>query len=197
MGTRNLEVVILGGEIRVAQYCQWDGYPDGQGMTVLDFLREEMNLETFKTKVLACSWIKEKELKKLWVSVGASPKSDMVSMDISKKFSEKYPWLHRDCGAKVLKMIQDSESGLQLQNDANFAGDSIFCEWAYVIDLDKNALEVYKGFNNKQLTENDRFYSLQESDSEYYPIKMVKSYSLENLPEPDDFVADFKEEEEA
>ena len=36
---------------------------------------------------------------------------------------------------EVLSLIQDSENGLKLANSINFAGGSLFCEWAYVIDL--------------------------------------------------------------
>jgi hypothetical protein len=39
MGTRNLTRVICDGKTKVAQYGQWDGYPEGQGKTVLNFLR--------------------------------------------------------------------------------------------------------------------------------------------------------------
>jgi hypothetical protein len=34
------------------------------------------------------------------------------------------------------------------------------------------------------------------SDSEYYPIRMVKSYDLNNLPLEDEFLNDFKQEQE-
>lgn len=31
MGTRNLTAVYLDGQYKVAQYGQWDGYPEGRG----------------------------------------------------------------------------------------------------------------------------------------------------------------------
>jgi hypothetical protein len=40
MGTRNLTSVRVGDAIKVAQYCQWDGYPTGQGETISVFLRK-------------------------------------------------------------------------------------------------------------------------------------------------------------
>ena len=40
MGTRNLTMVInQKGEKKVAQYGQWDGYPSGVGVSVLNFLK--------------------------------------------------------------------------------------------------------------------------------------------------------------
>ena len=32
MGTRNLTMVIQDQQTRIAQYGQWDGFPDGQGI---------------------------------------------------------------------------------------------------------------------------------------------------------------------
>lgn len=40
MGTRNITRVILDGEIKVNQYCQWDGNPIGRGCDVLLFMRD-------------------------------------------------------------------------------------------------------------------------------------------------------------
>ena len=45
MGTRNLTIVRnKEGIIRVAQYGQWDGYPEGQGITALNFIKNKDNL---------------------------------------------------------------------------------------------------------------------------------------------------------
>ena len=47
MGTRNLSCAYMDGEFKVAQYGQWDGYPEGQGLTILEFLRST-DLNEFK-----------------------------------------------------------------------------------------------------------------------------------------------------
>ena len=39
MGTRSLIAVQLDGEYKIAQYSQWDGYPEGQGLGCLNFLK--------------------------------------------------------------------------------------------------------------------------------------------------------------
>ena len=39
MGTRNLTAVFMDGEYKVAQYGQWDGYPSGQGVDILNILK--------------------------------------------------------------------------------------------------------------------------------------------------------------
>lgn len=39
MGTRNITRVISGGELKVCQYGQWDGYPMGAGMSIANFVR--------------------------------------------------------------------------------------------------------------------------------------------------------------
>ena len=62
MGTRNLTGVYLDGQYKVAQYGQWDGYPEGQGITVLTFLRDKMDLELFKEALRNSSYIPSEEL---------------------------------------------------------------------------------------------------------------------------------------
>lgn len=104
-------------------------------------------------------------------------------------------------GAQVLNVIHNGYiegndkkipvSIIGLANRETFAADSLFCEWAYVIDLDKNTLEVYKGFNESPLPEGERFKYLEnekEKNSSYYPVKFIKSYPLNNLPSEDDFI---------
>lgn len=50
MGTRHLTLVQHNNEMKVAQYGQWDGYPKGQGKTVLEFLHKA-NMDKFKKQL--------------------------------------------------------------------------------------------------------------------------------------------------
>jgi hypothetical protein len=210
MGTRNLTMVISNGETKVAQYGQWDGYPSGNGVIVLDFLTNT-NLDEFKkklNKVIFTNGNKEKEIQKWLKSIGCE--NGWMTGEQSKLYQKKYPYLTRDNGANILQMIMDGEEDeIWITDSTEFAGDSLFCEWAYLIDLDKNKLEVYEGFNNEPLTIEDRFFylmqgSLEENkerkengiDSEYFPIKMIKSYDLNNLPLEDEFLNDLEKRQE-
>ena len=170
MGTRNLVCVVLDGEMKVAQYGQWDGYLKGQGKTVIDFIAKKMKLAKFKKAIKECRWLTDAENRQTWVEAGDVPnnKSGMVNMEVADKHSAMYPGLSRDRGAQILTLIQDGtytrtvrnektrkfgekkftvEPVRGLVNSESFAADSLFCEYAYVLDLDKKMLEIYRGFN--------------------------------------------------
>lgn len=134
MGTRNLTCVIKDGKYRVAQYGQWDGYPGGQGINILNFLKK-MDRSLFEKKLDMVSWATEDELNQMWAEAGADLESPFVSMDIAEKHKKLYPENSRDIGSDVLKIIQNTERPLKLKNSIDFAKDSLFCEWAYIINL--------------------------------------------------------------
>lgn len=194
MGTRNLTMVISERETKIAQYGQWDGYPSGQGSTALSFLLS-CDLDKFKEKLSLCRFIdnsprKQKEIENFLNKIGS--KNGWMTMEQSEKYHKKYPFLTRDNGATILQLVYESDDKLKwLNNSEEFAADSLFCEWAYVIDLDKNTFEVYEGFNQTPLTENDRFYKLK-GENDYHPIKMIRMYDLNNLPTVTKFLNDFK-----
>jgi hypothetical protein len=145
MGTRNLTLVKYNKQYVVAQYCQWDGYPEGQGVTVLEFVRDKMKPRKFIAGLKAIVPATDKIVEEAWKSVGAT--SYWATMDISNAFEKKFPSLHRNTGAKILEMIQN-EKGVLIKTDLEFWNDSLFCEWAYEIDLDAKTLSVYAGGKN-------------------------------------------------
>lgn len=187
MGTRNLTVVKLDNEYKVAQYGQWDGYPEGQGKTILAFLGT-CNLSMFKKKLRESRFLLSEEIKTI---------NKRIDEEKGYSLKEHYPLLSRDHGAEILPMILATEGVAILQNSLNLAGDSLFCEWVYVVDLDSSNLEVFDGFNKEPLSEVDRFHDIpRDEGSSYYPVKLVKSYSLDDLPTVEQMVKDCSAKEE-
>lgn len=188
MGTRNLTIAIMDGKTRVAQYGQWDGYPEGQGTTILEFLKSA-DLDLFKKKLETTAFIddeKQEEIDKWLEKIGC--KDGWMNMEQSKKYQKKYPLLTRDNGGSIFELIYESKDSINwINNSEDFVGDGLFCEWAYVVDMDKRTFEVYKGFNQEPLTENDRFYKFTEP-GDYHPAKLLISFDLDKLPDNEVFV---------
>lgn len=194
MGTRNLTCVVLGGKFRIAQYGQWDGYPEGQGTTVLDFLKNKMDRERFETALKQTKWITQEELRQLYDDVGADG-SGLISMDIANKFQSLHPQLDRDMAAEVLEFVQKADGPVLLNDEHEFANDGLFCEWAYVIDLDNDKLEVYSGFREEAPPESNRFGS-EVGENGYAAVGLVKAYDLNDLPDEETFIKELTPRDE-
>lgn len=159
-------------------------------------------LQRFREAVDNCRFISDEELEQRWTEAGQPPGERWVSMDVSDRFADLYPQLSRDTGARVLEYIFN-RGGAELRDSRDFAGDSLFCEWAYVIDLDAQQLEVYRGFNTSHARPLGRFADFEpepesnyEGAEQYYPIELVKVYRLDELPTVEQLDADVNSEEE-
>ena len=125
MRTRHLVAVQLDGKYKIAQYGQWDGYLDGQGKKVLNFLRE-MDRPKFETALRKCSFMTEQDFEELDKEI-----QNKLQQNPRYDWTTEYPHLSRNTGAGILEKVQESE-GLKLKNSISFAADSLFCEYAYV-----------------------------------------------------------------
>lgn len=208
LGTRHIVAVHIDGEYKVAQYGQWDGYPSGQGATVLDFLHNG-NVEGLKRNLAKTYVPTEDDHKRMWAEVGHDivESKGMVPWGKSEEFAKLYPSLHRNTGAKILAFIasHDGEDRIPLENQIAFVGESLFCEWAYVIDFDIGTFEVFKGFNKVgPAPEGSRFHDVawdgeyKTSEGEtYYQVTLARSWKLDALPTLEDFIEAFQEPDTA
>jgi hypothetical protein len=200
MGTRNLTAVIQKEKPVIAQYGQWDGYPEGSGVTILTFLQSRARIRKLTDKLKNVRFTtKEDEDKaqKFMESIGCP--DGWMTQEKANLYHKEYPYASRDIGATILEMVANSkDKEIVLTNSIDFAGDSLFCEWAYVIDLDKGQLEIYSGFNQKPLGDDERFKDIPKNEdaSEYFPVKYIKKYDLDKLPTKAKFLKDLKKEEE-
>ena len=69
--------------------------------------------------------------------------------------------------------------------DNDFIKDSLFCEHAYIINLDENVLEYWRGFQttvDKGNRYGEGFQLTYDGSSRYYPCKQKLSLPLKKLP---------------
>lgn len=184
MGTRNLSIAVVDGEVKVAQYGQWDGYPSGNGLVVFNFVKELLRnnkVDEMKEKVRACRFVDSKNVSEKYEALGIDTTSNWVTLEDAEKFKKAHPQLDRDMGAEIFSYIME-HGGCELKNNISFAADSLFCEWAYLIDFDNEVLECYEGFNKNGIDENDRFYYLKEkSDEGYFPIRKCAVFTFSQV----------------
>lgn len=168
MGTRGAYGFYKGGKTKVT-YNHFDSYPRGLGIAVMEFIKEtsidEMN-EIFNNITL--------------VSEDDTPTLQQikdVSRIIGTEINDTTDWY------SLLRPVQGDlniyKKGLKYMIDSEeFLKDSLFCEWAYIINLDKNVLEVYKGFQKKP--QKNRYYTTKDIDG-YYNVALIKEISLDDI----------------
>lgn len=78
-------------------------------------------------------------------------------------------------------LINNIMSGYMLDS-SEFLLDSVFCEWAYIINLDEEVFEIYKGFVEEMGT--GRYDSTKDDNNgEYYGVKLVATFPLSKIQE--------------
>ena len=164
MGTRNSTMVKLDGNLKVAQYGQWDGYPTGQGETIANFLRKIMqnktNLEVFKTRLNNLKEVDLEEQKAFLKEIGAE--DGWLNMEQSAKHNKRFPGLNRDHGAGILELIYNGEV-TEIHLEPDFKEDTLFCEYWYEINLD-----------DETVTMNGKKYSFEEWTQDGFMEKLEK-----------------------
>jgi hypothetical protein len=197
MGTRNLTAVFAEGKYKIAQYGQWDGYPEGQGKTVLGFLAGEGNIERLKSALVRCRYLEPGGRDKDFLDEYEKNAPEWSNQPDNRTPEQKRwfaSYISRDLGAKILCNVASSDDAeIVLKNSISFAAYSLMCEWAYVIDFDLNTLEVFKRFNKIPLSDEERFKDAiadDEANKNYLPVCLAAKYDLSELPTIEQIVAD-------
>jgi hypothetical protein len=178
MSTRGFLGFVIDQAEKIA-YNNYDSYPDGLGLAVLDWLqgmdREVVEDQVRKIRVVASDTTPtdadiERLLKYADVVVGSNAVNDW------------YVLLRKTQGKPGLML----EAGV-IQDASEFPADSLWAEWGYIIDFDQGVFEVYRGFQ-KAPHSRGRFAHLTGSDG-YVPVALVATWSLGDLPDHERFLA--------
>ena len=152
MSTRGVYGFFSGGRNKIL-YNHQDSYPDNLGRKIFGFVRDHT----------------DKELKNLCDSI-----------KVIEDMNGPPP---TDAGDPVYWELGVPNEGLLfIENSEIFLGDSLNCEWAYVINLDAGVLEIYKG-RQKEVQENR--YQIFTSGSAihmgYEACALQNTFRLENI----------------
>ena len=170
MGTRGLWGFRKNEEDKLT-YNHYDSYPDYLGRTVVEFVKNHAKEELdniFKRIVLVDedtpATAEAMVLCKRYCDTGVS----------TQNMTDWYCLLRRSQGCP-----EAYANGLRFMIDsADFIRNSLFCEFAYIINLDENVLEYWIGFQIKPDPKNR--YGTEGYDK-YFPCKMVKKYSFSSI----------------
>lgn len=171
MSTRGLFGFRKNG-IDKAMYNHYDSYPDYLGRNIVNWLKtvtpEKLN-EIFDKIVLVDADEKPSETEKVELD-------ECGLYDYSGEYQEWYSLLHKLQGnPSLIEEIADTYGKVYMCDDISFIKNSLFCEYAYIVNLDKRVLEFWKGFQKKPWSENRYGTDIEENNirKDYYPCKRI------------------------
>ena len=182
MGTRGLYGFRKNG-VDKTTYNHFDSYPDCLGNNVVEFCKStsiaEMN-KIFDRIVLV-----EEDSKPTEQQIDDC--IEYYNGNVSMQNTEDWYCLLREAQGN----LNVYKNGLKYMIDNSaFIKDSLFCEYAYIINLDTECLEFWVGFQKKP-DENNR-YGTESDDNlgKYFPCKMVAYYPLDTDKTVEEIVED-------
>jgi hypothetical protein len=123
MGTRNLTKVIdKDNVVRVAQYGQWDGYPEYTGTRILEFISEYRMLDKIEQALSKAEFVSDEYVDSIYSNYNG------------EYFFIAYPSLARDTGCDILKTLVYSNGTVPLVDSSEFEQDDLFCEGVYTLN---------------------------------------------------------------
>ncbi|GAA4157664.1 hypothetical protein [Actinomadura keratinilytica] len=180
MGTRGFIAFVVDATEKTA-YNHWDSYPQGLGLEVLGWLRAASDsIDALRERARALRVV--------------DPDSEPTPADIARltrclgpgaatgRLDDWHMLLRQTEGRPHLML----EVGV-IEDAGDFPLDSLYAEWGYVIDLDAETFEVYRGFQTAPHGKGRFAHRAADSpqrvtSSTYYPVALVTGWALNALP---------------
>lgn len=141
------------------------GYPEGHGKNVLNFLSNHDNLTKLVANLDKLYTSTEEERAGYAAEAEAARDEANLQLDRIDKgetqptpehmaqllakstgtLTHTCPSLARETSSGILTIIASADKPVPVQPDLEFIADGVFCEWAYVVDVDAGVLEAYAG----------------------------------------------------
>ena len=175
MSTRGALGFRLNGEDKIT-YNHSDSYPSWLGKRVVEWCRKRTERQTWELVKEIVSELED-------VSGRTPTEEDKArltrfnNLRVGEQSEEDWYCLLRETQGDLSAIL----SARMFNGCREFLDDSLFCEWAYIINLDDMELEVYEGFQKKPHQEGR--YGQGKMNDGYAPVRLVVTFPLEDIPE--------------
>lgn len=182
MGTRGAIGFRIDNADKIA-YNQFDSYPTGVGANILQELCGIKDWENVKARIRKIVLVTDDQ-PPTQEQINANQK--WADLSVSERSFEDWYCLLRKAQGTLAPYIDGS---LPIIYDAHtFLLDSLFCEYAYIVNLDNMTFEFYRGFNRESSEAGGR-YAVQKKPpapngyvNEYFGVVLVETIPLSDFP---------------
>jgi len=182
MGTRgSVGVITKSGEYK-SSYNHFDSYPSGLGQEMVSLImriNKEKKWDVFSKKMEEIKFVDDDQ--------EPTEEERNIYSKYHQNVSSGTDWysLLRDLqGTGLFEEILNGEDIQHMINSNGFIEDSLFCEYAYIINLQNGTFEVYEGFQSEPQKGN-RFGEKadERSSGDYYPCALREVINFEDVSE--------------
>ena len=180
MSTRGAIGFHIQGQDKVT-YNHSDSYPSWLGRETLQWLRTQ-NVESLKKAAKAITMVSENDEP---TDEQITRYQDYVNTQVGNQTEKSWYCLLRDTQGSLQPYLEGVE---HMIDSSEFLLDSLFCEYAYIINLDTKMLEFYSGFSTLPEPRRGRYATIhRESEysggEQYYGVARVWQIPLSEIQE--------------
>lgn len=195
MGTRAAYGFRINEQDKVT-YNHFDGYPAGLGHIIIaqliNFANGQSNGDVVSATTASTEVVKDRYelareniLNLQLVDEDAKPSPEQIeenrqflNLDVGNKTDQEWYSLLRNAQGTIEHYLDGT---LKVMIDSHgFLRDSLFCEWAYILNFDTGCLEIYRGFNT---TNTNGRYAQEDTTEEYRPVSLLVEVDFHLLME--------------
>lgn len=193
MGTRGLYGFRKNGKEK-ATYNHYDSYPDWLGSNVLNFIKNHSvkEMSDFYDRIIMV----DEDDKPTREQIENCRNNKSIDLNVSRQSEDDWYCLTRELQGE-LEQLYKCDFAYMIEY-LGFIKNSLFCEYAYIIDIDEEVLEFYEGFQKEPQVGNR--YGVEANGSGYYPCKLIAEIPIDEIKEKtvEKIIAEYmsKDEEE-
>lgn len=178
MGTRGAMGVRIDGVDKIA-YNHFDSYPSGLGDSILADVNELMRDPGLDGMRRLARDLRVVDESTEATAAEQARFSRFMDSGVGSKSPADWYVLLRELQGEFKDTLQ---AGVMIDGHT-FLTDSLFCEWAYIVNLDESTFEVYRGFQ-KNTHKLGRYCDMPvaERNSDYHPVALVGTFPLKKIP---------------